>query len=107
VDDQNRQREYYLPDIVAIALRENRTVANVQVDDPREMMGINTREELARMEKSLQEEINRKWMAQGVTLKDPTTIYIEEGAIIGKDSVIGPNTHLCGTSAAGLTVAHI
>jgi bifunctional UDP-N-acetylglucosamine pyrophosphorylase/glucosamine-1-phosphate N-acetyltransferase len=101
VDDQNRQREYYLPDIVAIALRENRTVANVQVDDPREMMGINTREELARMEKSLQEEINRKWMAQGVTLKDPTTIYIEEGAIIGKDSVIGPNTHLCGTTVVG------
>jgi bifunctional UDP-N-acetylglucosamine pyrophosphorylase/glucosamine-1-phosphate N-acetyltransferase len=101
VDDQNRQREYYLPDIVAIALRENRTVANLQVDDPREMMGINTREELARMEKSLQEEINRKWMAQGVTLKDPTTIYIEEGAIIGKDSVIGPNTHLCGTTVVG------
>jgi bifunctional UDP-N-acetylglucosamine pyrophosphorylase/glucosamine-1-phosphate N-acetyltransferase len=101
VDDQNRQREYYLPDIVAIALRENRTVANLQVEDPREMMGINTREELARMEKSLQEEINRKWMAQGVTLKDPTTIYIEEGAIIGKDSVIGPNTHLCGTTVVG------
>ena len=101
VDDQNRQKEYYLPDIVAIALRENRNVANLQVDDPQEMMGINTREELARMEKSLQQEINRKWMAQGVTLKDPTTIYIEEGAIIGKDSVIGPNTHLCGTTVIG------
>jgi bifunctional UDP-N-acetylglucosamine pyrophosphorylase/glucosamine-1-phosphate N-acetyltransferase len=101
VNDQNRQGEYYLPDIVAVALRENRTVANLQVDDPREMMGINTREELARMEKSLQEEINRNWMAQGVTLKDPATIYIEQGAIIGKDTVIGPNTHLCGTTVIG------
>jgi bifunctional UDP-N-acetylglucosamine pyrophosphorylase / glucosamine-1-phosphate N-acetyltransferase len=101
VSDQNRQREYYLPDIVAIALSEGRTAANLQVDDPREMMGINTREELARMEKSLQEEINRKWMSQGVTLKDPTTTYIEEGASIGKDTVIGPNTHLCGTTVIG------
>jgi bifunctional UDP-N-acetylglucosamine pyrophosphorylase/glucosamine-1-phosphate N-acetyltransferase len=101
VSDQNRQREYYLPDIVAIALSEGRTAANLQVDDPREMMGINTREELARMEKSLQEEINRKWMSQGVTLKDPTTTYIEGGASIGKDTVIGPNTHLCGTTVIG------
>lgn len=101
VSDQNRQREYYLPDIVAIALSEGQTVANRQVDDAREMMGINTREELARMEKSLQEEINRKWMAQGVTLKDPTTTYIEQGATIGKDTVIGPNTHLCGTTVIG------
>jgi bifunctional UDP-N-acetylglucosamine pyrophosphorylase/glucosamine-1-phosphate N-acetyltransferase len=101
VSDQNRQREYYLPDIVAIALSEGRTAANLQVDDPREMMGINTREELARMEKSLQEEINRKWMSQGVTLKDPTTTAFEGGASIGKDTVIGPNTHLCGTTVIG------
>ena len=101
VDNQNQQREYYLPDIVAIALREGRTVANQQVDDAREMMGINTREELARMEKSLQEEINRKWMAHGVTLKDPATTYIEQGATIGKDTVVGPNTHLCGTTVIG------
>ncbi|HEX2242558.1 MAG TPA: bifunctional UDP-N-acetylglucosamine diphosphorylase/glucosamine-1-phosphate N-acetyltransferase GlmU, partial [Gammaproteobacteria bacterium] len=101
VNDQNRQGEYYLPDIVAIAAREHRTVANLHLDDAREMMGINTREELARMEKSLQEEINRKWMAQGITLKDPATTYIEESATIGKDTVIGPNTHLCGTTVIG------
>jgi bifunctional UDP-N-acetylglucosamine pyrophosphorylase / glucosamine-1-phosphate N-acetyltransferase len=101
VNNQNLQKEYYLPDIVAVALREGRTLENLQVDDAREMMGINTREELARMEKSLQEEINRKWMAQGVTLKDPTTTYIEQGATIGKDTVIGPNTHLCGTTLIG------
>jgi bifunctional UDP-N-acetylglucosamine pyrophosphorylase/glucosamine-1-phosphate N-acetyltransferase len=101
VNNRNLQREYYLPDIVAIALREGKTVANLQVDDAHEMMGINTREELARMEKTLQEEINRKWMAQGVTLKDPTTTYVEEGATIGKDTVIGPNTHLCGRTVIG------
>jgi bifunctional UDP-N-acetylglucosamine pyrophosphorylase / glucosamine-1-phosphate N-acetyltransferase len=101
INDQNRQREYYLPDIVAIAFGQAKGVANVSVDDPREMMGINTREDLARMEKSLQEEINRKWMAQGVTLKDPMTTYIEEGVSIGRDTVVGPNTHLCGTTVLG------
>ena len=99
--DQNRQREYYLPDIVAIAFGQAKPVANVTVDDAREMMGINTREDLARMEKSLQEEINRKWMAQGVTLKDPMTTYIEEGVTIGRDTIVGPNTHLCGTTVLG------
>ena len=101
VNDHNRQGEYYLPDIVEIAVNQGKTVANVQVDDAREMMGINTREDLARMEKSLQEEINRKWMAQGVTLKDPMTAYIEEGVTIGRDTVVGPNTHLCGTTVIG------
>jgi bifunctional UDP-N-acetylglucosamine pyrophosphorylase / glucosamine-1-phosphate N-acetyltransferase len=101
LNDQNRQREYYLPDIVAIASRQAKTVENVSVDNAREMMGINTREDLARMEKSLQEEINRKWMAEGVTLKDPMTTYIEEGVTIGRDTVVGPNTHLCGTTVLG------
>jgi bifunctional UDP-N-acetylglucosamine pyrophosphorylase/glucosamine-1-phosphate N-acetyltransferase len=101
VNDHNRQGEYYLPDIVEIAVNQGKTVANVQVDDAREMMGINTREDLAGMEKSLQEEINRKWMAQGVTLKDPMTAYIEEGVTIGRDTVVGPNTHLCGTTVIG------
>lgn len=101
VNDQNRQREYYLPDIVAIAVRQAKTVLNVKVDDAREMMGINTREDLAGMEKSLQVEINRKWMAQGVTLKDPMTTYIEEGVTIGRDTVVGPNTHLYGTTMIG------
>ena len=101
INNDNRQGEYYLPDIVRICLGQGKTVATSEVSDAREMMGINTREELARMEKSLQERINRKWMAAGVTLKDPLTAYIEENVTIGKDSVIGPNTHLCGVTVIG------
>ncbi len=62
VKNHNEQGEYYLPDTVAIALKQGERVATVKVDDPREVMGINTREELAQMEKTLQERINRKWM---------------------------------------------
>jgi bifunctional UDP-N-acetylglucosamine pyrophosphorylase/glucosamine-1-phosphate N-acetyltransferase len=73
----------------------------MKVDDAHEVMGINTREELALMEKTLQEGINRKWMDNGVTLKDPNTTYIEEGVVIGRDTVIGPNTHLRGNTVIG------
>jgi len=101
IGNDNRQKEYYLPDIVAVALRQGKKVATVQVDDPREMRGINTREELALMEKTLRERINHQWMAAGVTLKDPQTTYIDEGVTIGKDTVIGPNTHLLGRTVIG------
>jgi bifunctional UDP-N-acetylglucosamine pyrophosphorylase/glucosamine-1-phosphate N-acetyltransferase len=101
VDNRNQQGEYYLPDVVAIGLAQGKTIATLQVDDTREMLGINTREELAAMEKTLQERINRHWMASGVTLKDPQTTYIEEGVAIGRDTVIGPNSHLRGRTTVG------
>lgn len=97
----NSQNEYYLTDIVGAALRRGETVGTVEAGDAREIMGINTREELALMEKILQERINRRWMEAGVTLKDPQTTYIEEGVTIGRDTVIGPNTHLLGASVVG------
>jgi bifunctional UDP-N-acetylglucosamine pyrophosphorylase/glucosamine-1-phosphate N-acetyltransferase len=101
VNNDNRQGEYYLPDIVAIGLAQNQRIAAFQVADPREMMGINTREELAAMEKTLRERINGKWMEAGVTLKDPQTTYIDESVTIGRDTVIGPNTHLRGRTVIG------
>ena len=101
VKNDNRQKEYYLPDIVAIGLAEGKTIETLGVDDAREMMGVNTREELAFMEKNLREKINRKWMLAGVTLKDPDTTYIEESVTIGKDTVIGPNTQLRGKTVIG------
>ena len=99
--NHNQQEEYYLPDIVRVALKNGRSVQTVPVNDAKEILGINTRQELAVMERTLQEKINRKWMESGVTLKDPQTTYIEEEVLIGKDTVIGPNTHLLGRTAIG------
>jgi bifunctional UDP-N-acetylglucosamine pyrophosphorylase / glucosamine-1-phosphate N-acetyltransferase len=101
VKNDNQQREYYLPDIVAIGLANEANIETLIVDDTREMMGINSREELAFMEKTLRDRINSKWMSAGVTLKDPDTTYIDDGVTIGKDTVIGPNTQLCGKTAIG------
>jgi bifunctional UDP-N-acetylglucosamine pyrophosphorylase/glucosamine-1-phosphate N-acetyltransferase len=101
ITNTNRQKEYYLTDIVAAALGAGKTVATVEVEDAREIMGVNTREELSVMENILQERINRKWMEAGVTLKDPQTTYIEEAVKIGRDTIIGPNTHLLGNTVIG------
>ena len=101
VKNNNRQGEYYLPDIVTVGLAHKKVIETVGVEDAREMMGVNTREELAFMEKNLRESINKKWLLAGVTLMDPDTTYIEEGVTIGKDTVIGPNTHLKGKTVIG------
>lgn len=101
VNNQNQQREYYLPDVVAIGLRQEVKIATVTVNDRPEIMGVNSREELAVMEKTLQEQINRKWMEAGVTLQDPQSTYIEDEVTIGRDSFIGPNTHLRGRTVIG------
>jgi bifunctional UDP-N-acetylglucosamine pyrophosphorylase/glucosamine-1-phosphate N-acetyltransferase len=99
--NRNKQGEYYLPDIIKVALKEGKKVGAFQVREGLEILGVNTREELAFMEKALQERINRKWMEAGVTLTDPHTTYIEDGVVIGKDTVIGPNTHLLGRTVVG------
>jgi bifunctional UDP-N-acetylglucosamine pyrophosphorylase/glucosamine-1-phosphate N-acetyltransferase len=101
VKNHNQQGEYYLPDIVAISLDQGRNVETVRVGDVREVMGVNTRKELALMEKSLRQSINQKWMLAGVTLKDPETTYIDDGVTIGRDTVIGPNTQLRGKTVVG------
>jgi len=101
VKNHNQQKEYYLTDIVAIALRQKKKVEAVQINDVRQTLGINSREDLAKMEKSLRDKINQKWMLAGVTLQDPDTTYIEETVTIGQDTVIGPNTHLKGKTVIG------
>ena len=101
VKNHNQQSEYYLPDIVPIGLKQGVGIETVRVDDARETMGVNTREELAFMEKNLRQSINKKWMLAGVTLKDPDTTYIDDGVTIGRDTVIGPNTQLRGKTVVG------
>jgi bifunctional UDP-N-acetylglucosamine pyrophosphorylase/glucosamine-1-phosphate N-acetyltransferase len=101
IKNHNQQGEYYLPDIVAIGLAQRADIETVRVDDVREMLGINTREELAFMEKNLRQSINKKWMLAGVTFKDPDTTYVEDSVTIGKDTVIGPNTQLRGKTVVG------
>lgn len=98
---QNAQGEYYLTDIVAQAVTLNLPTYAVLTQDPNEVGGINSREDLAMMEKARQMQLRQQWMAAGVTLEDPDTVYIEEDVTIGQDTIIGPNTQLKGKTTIG------
>ncbi|MDW8319512.1 MAG: bifunctional UDP-N-acetylglucosamine diphosphorylase/glucosamine-1-phosphate N-acetyltransferase GlmU [Anaerolineae bacterium] len=93
--------EYYLTDLVGIAVAQGHPVAAVKVEDETEMLGVNTRVHLAEAEAILRQRINRRWMEAGVTLLDPATTYIEDTVEIGMDTVILPATHLRGRTRIG------
>jgi bifunctional UDP-N-acetylglucosamine pyrophosphorylase/glucosamine-1-phosphate N-acetyltransferase len=93
--------EYYLTDLVAVAVADGLAVQAVVVEDASEAIGINTRPHLAEAEAILRSRINKAWMLAGVTLIDPNTTYIEPGVEIGQDTVIWPNTHLQGATKIG------
>ncbi|MEZ4767568.1 MAG: bifunctional UDP-N-acetylglucosamine diphosphorylase/glucosamine-1-phosphate N-acetyltransferase GlmU [Caldilineales bacterium] len=93
--------EYYLTDLVGIAVAQGHAVAALKVEDATEMLGINTRVHLAEAEAVLRGRINRRHMQAGVTLIDPQTTYIEDTVVIGRDTVILPATHLRGATSIG------
>jgi bifunctional UDP-N-acetylglucosamine pyrophosphorylase/glucosamine-1-phosphate N-acetyltransferase len=93
--------EYYLPDLVAIAVQDGLFVNAITIEDPHELLGINTRVHLAEAEAAMRARINRAWMLAGVTIVDPLSTYIEAGVTIGQDTVIHPNTHLQGNTQIG------
>lgn len=97
----NAQGEYYLTDIIAQAVAAGLPTQAVLTTDPCEVEGVNSREELATMEKTRQAQLRSHWMSLGVTLEDPDTVYIGEEVTIGQDTVIGPNTQLKGKTTLG------
>ena len=93
--------EYYLTDVVEIAVSEGQNVGIIKLDDVEETIGINNRVHLAEAQKILQKRINEYWMLEGVTIVDPQTTYIEKSVTIGRDTVIFPNSHLMGETRIG------
>lgn len=93
--------EYYLTDMIETAVAQNRLVEAIITDDPDECLGAGTRRELAVVEKAFRRRFNNYWLAHGVTLVDPETIYIDPDVTIGQDTIIWPNTHLQGKTAVG------
>ena len=91
VGNDNAQGEYYLPDIVNLALGDGRTCAVVVTDDPAEVAGINSRAELAAAERRWQERRRLQAMAEGATLIDPDTVWFAWDTRLGRDILIEPN----------------
>jgi bifunctional UDP-N-acetylglucosamine pyrophosphorylase/glucosamine-1-phosphate N-acetyltransferase len=92
VRPNNRKREYYLTDTIGIIHQKGGLVEGLKIKDPQEAAGINTRWDLSRAEKAMQQRINRSLTLEGVSIVDPATTFIAFGAKIGQDSVIYPFT---------------
>jgi len=90
VDNNNLKGEYYLTDIVEI-LRSNKKKAKAIIADTDEVMGVNSRLDLAVAEMSFQVGMRQAMLKKGVTLRDPDTIYFSYDTVIGQDAEIGAN----------------
>ena len=90
IANHNAQREYYLTDAVAIARASGLTVAAI-VCPENEVLGINSREQLAAAEAIYQGRARRQAMAEGATLIAPETVWFSHDTIIGRDVTIEPN----------------
>jgi bifunctional UDP-N-acetylglucosamine pyrophosphorylase/glucosamine-1-phosphate N-acetyltransferase len=101
IGSSNAQREYYLPDLVKIYRGQGLKVETVRLDDPREILGVNSRKELADVATILRSEKNDELMAAGVTLVDPATAYIDPDVTIGPDTIIHPGVFLEGKTTIG------
>ncbi len=93
--------EYYLTDMVELAVQQDREVTAVITDNSDECLGAGTRAEMVAVEKAFRQRANSRWLAQGVTIIDPDSTYIDPDVTIGQDTVIWPNSYLQGKTAVG------
>lgn len=91
VGNDNAQGEYYLPDIVNIAIGDDRVAAVVATDDEHEVAGINSRAELAAAEARWQTRRRIAAMADGATLIAPETVWFAWDTLVGRDVTIEQN----------------
>ncbi len=101
VRQDNVQGEYYLTDIVAIANGQQRRVYAFVAGDSTEVVGINTRVDLAKADEILRAELLTEMMLDGVSIVDPKTTYIDKPVRVGRDTVIYPNCYLEGETIIG------
>ncbi len=89
--NRNAQGEYYLTDIVAMAVAEGMEIATAEPDDNWETDGVNSKNQLARLERIHQRNIAEALLTQGVTLADPDRIDVRGQLTCGEDVFIDVN----------------
>lgn len=93
--------ETYLTDLIAAAVKQGRAVETVATLDQAESLGVNDRVQLAAAEDAMRARIRERLMLDGVTMPDPSSVYVDAGVRVGADTVILPNTHVLGHSRIG------
>ncbi len=95
------KQEYYLTDMIGIAVADGQRVDAVVTHDADETIGINNRVHLSWCERVMRARINERLMLDGVTLQDPASTYIDAAVRIGADTVVLANTHIRGDTVIG------
>ena len=93
--------EIYLTDLVQLAREDGRIVVAVEFEDDGRFDGINDRSQLAAAEWSLRVRLNEAHMANGVTMRDPSTVYLDWTVELGVDVTLEPNVILRGATSVG------
>jgi len=93
--------EVYLTALVDRAADSGRSVDIVEATDIGEILGVNTRRQLAAAEALLRERVHNRLMDAGVTVLDPASTFVEESAVFGHDIVLHPHTYVRGRSIVG------
>ncbi len=96
-----RGPEYYLTDLIEMAVAQGCGVAAMPAADPDEGLGAGTRAEMVEVERAFRRRVNGHWLASGVTLVEPDATWIGPDVTIGRDTVIWPNTFLLGRTTIG------
>ena len=91
IGNRNAQKEYYLTDLVALAVHDGVPVTAVKAEDPAEVAGVNSKRELAALERVVQRQWARRLMDEGVTLADPARIDVRGALECGRDVSIDVN----------------
>lgn len=92
IKPNNVKKEYYLTDAVKILSDKGKAVESVAIEDNSEMIGVNSRAELAEVADILKNRIAYELMLSGITVQDPSSTTIYPDVKIGKDTIIYPNT---------------
>ena len=101
VTNDNAQGEYYLPDVLSILRDAGEKIWAVTADDYESTLGINSRSQLAVAERILRRRKVEELMADGVTIIDPHTTFIDAEVRVGMDTIIYPFTFLEGVTVIG------
>lgn len=101
VQNKNAQKEYYLTDVIGILVGRKQKVGAWKAPHPEEILGINTRQELASTDRILRRRKCDALMSDGVTIVDPSSTFIDADVRIGADTVIYPSVQIYGSSVIG------
>jgi bifunctional UDP-N-acetylglucosamine pyrophosphorylase/glucosamine-1-phosphate N-acetyltransferase len=101
VEPNNKHRELYLTDAVAVLAAKNETVLAHVASDPREALGCNTRADLAEVDRIFREWKRASLMSDGVSIQLPETVLIDPDVTAGEDTVLEPAVQLLGKTKIG------